>query len=782
MRDLSKEPPAALLDLLGRLGLADAAQVRAQYRHARRLAGDLPLFESVWIDALVRARILTPYQAGVLLRDDTNRSESLAVGPFVLAGSLVSPGYADYYTARETKTGRCVRLAVARPGPHRAEDLLVRLSQLASKSKRVNSPCFAPITQSGVADDRIWAASPHVDGLTAVEWMTGNGRFPPQATLEIARQMAAALAVLEKAGLCHGDLAAWNLILTQSGQVILPHPGIRGAFRPEESYAQADLQPEGYDYLAPERITQGTPPTVASDIFACGCVWWHLLTGRSPRSGGTALAKLRAAQEAEIPDVMLLAPETPATLAAAISACAEPRLDRRPESMAKLAAMLGPPTHAGRLHVGRCISRPGEQPSPWTVSLSAARHSNHTPVWLAAIAGCVVAAAALMWIMRPTERDSRLANRESSSASAQPAPAKPVPPAATDGLDVATLDVQPSTLNSVPPVAAGGLDARLVLDAGPERGNSLVLRTGQIVCGRPNQRPTVLVPPRGLVVEPEGVRFENIDFVWQAPRESPSGDDAAQRAAMVELRASGAEFRGCSFQSQEQDGQSTVGCPAAPVAIRWVHPVDRSQARLSLPSGRVALVDCVIRGARAGVECRTAGAVAVELTNVLYLGAGPLVALDHCPAADEPVAVAMSNVTLRGPGAALECRYQEMVQPPGRIRIQADQCAFVGGTTSGLLRFAGPTDPMALLTQIEWTGDGSLVSPEAAVADWRQPDGRVVVLDDSTVSIAGLVRSKAEFAGPPDVGPAASRITRWQAPLRSPDPPGVNPQSLRWRQ
>ena len=73
---------------------------------------------------------------------------------------------------------------------------------------------------------------------------------------------------------------------------------------------------------------------------------------------------------------------------------------------------------------------------------------------------------------------------------------------------------------------------------------------------------------------------------------------------------------------------------------------------------------------------------------------------------------------------------------------------------------------------------GSLVSPETAVAAWRDPHGVQRPLGDANVSIAGLVRSRIEFAGGDPSDPAANQLIRWQAPLRSPDPPGIDPAEL----
>jgi hypothetical protein len=73
-----------------------------------------------------------------------------------------------------------------------------------------------------------------------------------------------------------------------------------------------------------------------------------------------------------------------------------------------------------------------------------------------------------------------------------------------------------------------------------------------------------------------------------------------------------------------------------------------------------------------------------------------------------------------------------------------------------------------------------LILPEAAVAAWRNTEGEVRQLDDSLVSIAGLVRSKVEFAGPRESGAEANGVVRCQVPLRSASLPGIDPRSIAW--
>jgi hypothetical protein len=311
---------------------------------------------------------------------------------------------------------------------------------------------------------------------------------------------------------------------------------------------------------------------------------------------------------------------------------------------------------------------------------------------------------------------------------------------------------------------------------------SLDVRAGQCVRGPAGKRAVVLVADAGLVVDKENIRFENIDFVW---RQSATADDAPTAApAIVQLTAGRAEFRGCSFQC-EGDPKGTVPFSLtrksgqSPIAaVRWVHPARADQPETSLPSGRIRLADCLLHRVGVGVDCRTTGALAIELKNVLHLDAGPLVRLDHCPGADEPASITLGQVTLRGGGPLLECRTPRIEEQPGEIAVLATACAFVPEPGVPLVRLMGKEMPGRLLTAIRWTGQGSLVAPQVPILAWRGQDGRQQNVDESSLSIAGLVRSEVGFAGEASNDPAASRLVRWQAPLQSADPPGVATESL----
>jgi hypothetical protein len=747
---MSETPPPPLIALLDRLGLAGPAQIRKAEKHVGRLARELPRFESVWIDALAQSRVLSPFQAAEL---NAGRGPSLRVGPYLLCHKLGDCPWIDGYRARRIESGETVRLAVAVPRVQ-ADAMLSRLERLVAASRSLPAEHVLPIVQVGNEGGRLWAASRWVEGRTAAQWMVHNGRFPPPLVLEIAREMLAGLAILEKHSLCHGDVGAQSLLLTARGEILLLQPGLRAILRPEEGYAHADLQPEAYDYLAPERVAAGTPPDLRSDLFACGCLWWHLLCGRPPLTGGEGLAKLRAAHAAAIIDVRRLAPDVPRVLADAIATCVQRDPRQRPESMAALAALLGPPAGTARRALARCM---GNCPTPaarWAAAGTTEGSSGRGSRWLAAAALGLIACVAVLW---PLWRRPRGVHPLPAAQATKSPPLQTVAPLTTAGNRAAADS------------AADGPADLLLAAEKPLKLDSLPLRTGQCVRGALGKRPLVLVPVGGLLVSAEKVRFENIDFLWKH-----AGTGVA---AIIQLRTGHAQFHGCTFQA-------ATGTPAPPAAIAWTHPADRARAALSLPSGHLGLSDCLFHGVATAIDCHTLGALRVDISNTLFLGNGPVLRLDHCPKLDEPLTLGLARVTLRGTGPLLHCGHGEGDRvakdspAAGEIAVQADACVFAPAGGQAILLLEGPAAPERVLQAVRWTGQGALVLPETAMVAYRGPDGRQRVLDDASVSMAGLVRSAVDFADRAENGPAASRVLRWQAPLQSADPPGADVDSL----
>ena len=80
---MREPPPAQLAALLKHLGLATDRDLERVQAAVQRMAGDLPEFESVWIDALRQARVLTQFQAAEIHagRGETLKTAALRFVP-----------------------------------------------------------------------------------------------------------------------------------------------------------------------------------------------------------------------------------------------------------------------------------------------------------------------------------------------------------------------------------------------------------------------------------------------------------------------------------------------------------------------------------------------------------------------------------------------------------------------------------------------------------------------------------------------------------------------------
>ncbi len=741
--------------------MASAAEVAAMRSRVRRLAGELPDFESVWVDALAQARIVTSYQAAEI---NAGRGESLACGPYVIVRPLPSPAYAACFTARNIETTRMVRLYVVKGCQVAAATAARAIGELATQLASLHTANVCAVDDAGHEADRVWAACPTFDGITAADWMAENGRFPPVAVMHIAREMISRLAALERLSQAHGDIGAAGLILQSGGQVMLPMPGLRAIVRPHEGYSFNDLSPEAYDYLAPERIATGSPPTLAGDVYGCGCLWWHLLTGRAPFGGGNSLTKLQAVHAAKLVDVRQLASDVPDALAGAIERCAARDPAARPRSIADLASLLGPAPRGGAAALSRCLGGHGRPASEGRRRARRSRRSRMPTMIAAIVVASALAMLALQWngrgqaphgttsLIRATSTAKRLDRSVAQPNTKTPGYAEL--PARDAAVTLATA-VEPAGSTTVK-------DMVLSADDGWQL-DSLALKTGQRVRGPAGSRPRVSVPPGGLVVGCDDVSFENIDFVCEAR----DGDRSTEHAAMIVIAGQSVELLGCSLAGRGD---------AAPAAIRWNGSADRQLG----PGGELTLRDCVVSGLAAVFDCPGTANLSVRLSNTLCLAAGPIVRLRGRTSGDERLAMSLDHVATRGDGAVLEVRYGKLDKSsrPIEISIIVTASALDTNPGGGLLVFAGAQRPDPLLRTITWSGDGSLVTPQAAMAVWHGPGDKRHVLPEDALEIAGLVRSRVEFAGSAEGPPSASRVIRWQAPLRSPEAPGIDSNSL----
>jgi hypothetical protein len=121
--------------------------------------------------------------------------------------------------------------------------------------------------------------SEFVEGIPLYDHVVGNLRLAPEDAIPLLKQVAAALGAAHARRILHGNLKARNVIVTESRELKVTDFGLA----PERNESiSADL----HLYLAPERIVDG--PSVAADLYACGVLWYFMLSGGQPFAAPTA--------------------------------------------------------------------------------------------------------------------------------------------------------------------------------------------------------------------------------------------------------------------------------------------------------------------------------------------------------------------------------------------------------------------------------------------------------------------------------------------------------------
>jgi len=221
-------------------------------------------------------------------------------------------GMGEVYLAEDTRLHRRVALKMLRDSGAEDEPGRARLMREARLASGLNHPGIAVIYEIDEAEvdggRRSFIAMEYVGGET-LSALTARERPGIARVLEIAIQVADALAEAHARGVIHRDVKPSNVMVTDSGRIKVLDFGL-AKYVPFADDT-ADTWSRGADaglgdgalvgtiaYMAPEQASGGTVDT-RSDIFSLGVVIYELLAGRQPFAGPNAVAMVDAILHAD---------------------------------------------------------------------------------------------------------------------------------------------------------------------------------------------------------------------------------------------------------------------------------------------------------------------------------------------------------------------------------------------------------------------------------------------------------------------------------------------------
>src|SRR5262245_54018114 len=189
-----------------------------------------------------------------------------------------------------------------------------------------------------------------VEGETLEARVRRDGPLPISAALDVAEQVARALAAAEKHGLVHRDLKPSNIMVVASDadtadeltvKVIdfgLAKPVVAARVAADQSTSRGFSGTPGF--ASPEQLTAGAVSSDArSDIYSLGATLWYLLSGMPPFTGRTA-SELREEQLQRLPVERLTAARVPGPLETLIRSMLASDPAKRPQSAKELLVQL----------------------------------------------------------------------------------------------------------------------------------------------------------------------------------------------------------------------------------------------------------------------------------------------------------------------------------------------------------------------------------------------------------------------------------------------------------
>ena len=319
------------------------------------------------------------------------------LGHYKVLDRIGAGGIGDVYRARDTQLGRTVAIKVVARAiaadPARRDSFL----RDARAAAALSHPNIAALYEVGDDQHELFLVLEFVPGETLRTAIAGRPLNSRRA-IDLAVQIADALADAHAEGLVDGDLTPDTIIVTPKGNAKILDVGLgawtnAGAAR---AAAAAGATVPGalgsVAYMSPEQVAGG-PIDHRSDVFSLGVVLFEMLTGRAPFAGATPAALASQIAQAPAPPLRTAHGALPAELDGIVSKALAKDVDHRYESVATMAAELR--TVAAILDVR---SGTAEPPSVSPAALAPRRRSVAGP---AAVAVSAIVVAAGLWWQRP---------------------------------------------------------------------------------------------------------------------------------------------------------------------------------------------------------------------------------------------------------------------------------------------------------------------------------------------------------------------------------------------
>ncbi len=207
------------------------------------------------------------------------------LGRYEVVRELGQGAMGTVYLGRDPKINREVAiktLNLHNVEPDQVKEVKERFFREAEAAGRLNHPHIVTIYDAGEEHDLAYMAMEYLEGKDLSAHCSKKKLLPVADVMQIAAEVAEALAYAHKNDVVHRDIKPSNLMRLKNGQIKVTDFGIARVVNSSQTQTGTILGTPSY--MSPEQVS-GERVKGLSDLFSLGVVCYELLSGEKPFVG-----------------------------------------------------------------------------------------------------------------------------------------------------------------------------------------------------------------------------------------------------------------------------------------------------------------------------------------------------------------------------------------------------------------------------------------------------------------------------------------------------------------
>jgi hypothetical protein len=198
-------------------------------------------------------------------------------------------GMGTVYRAEQVSLHREVALKVLKQEQTSDPEFIAQFVAEARAAAKLQHPNVVSVFDVEHDGDTYYYAMELMHDGSCEDWLKQNGVMPVDRALQVVADAAAGLAYAESLGIVHRDIKPDNLMLDQHGSIKIADLGLAS----NSSDAAGERAIGTPHFMAPEQVLNKELDH-RTDLYALGCTFYRLVTGKTPFRGQTVKDILRA--------------------------------------------------------------------------------------------------------------------------------------------------------------------------------------------------------------------------------------------------------------------------------------------------------------------------------------------------------------------------------------------------------------------------------------------------------------------------------------------------------